>query len=279
METDSFLDRIYQTNLQMVKNVPKKSQVQNFVDQLANFLFPICSDLILSHDELISTWNLLKKDFLELFAPLKLENIKVKKEIIELYFAEIPSVYDKLLLDAKAILEFDPAANSLEEVILAYPGFRAIMIYRLSHPLYKLKIPVIPRLFSEYAHSKTGIDIHPGARIGKSFFIDHGTGIVIGETTVIGKNVKIYQGVTLGAINVRKEEAKTKRHPTIEDNVIIYSGATILGGDTTIGHDSIIGGNVWLTSSIDPFSVVYHKSEVHFRKREKSQKEKIDFTI
>ena len=153
------------------------------------------------------------------------------------------------------------------------------MIYRLSHPLYKLKIPIIPRLFSEHAHSITGIDINPGAKIGNSFFIDHGTGIVIGETTVIGNNVKIYQGVTLGALNVRKEDAKTKRHPSIEDNVIIYSGATILGGNTIVGHDSIIGGNVWLTSSIDPYSVVYHKSEVHFRNWAKREKELIDFTI
>jgi serine O-acetyltransferase len=123
-------------------------------------------------------------------------------------------------------------------------------------------VKILPRIFTEYAHGKTGIDIHPGATIGKSFFIDHGTGIVIGETTVIGDNVKIYQGVTLGALNVSKDKASTKRHPTIEDNVIIYSGATILGGETIIGHDSVIGGNVWLTYSVLPNSIVYHKSEV-----------------
>jgi len=144
----------------------------------------------------------------------------------------------------------------------AYPGFYATAVHRLSHWLTLQKVPVLPRLFSEYAHSKTGIDIHPGATIGESFSIDHGTGVVIGETTVIGKNVKIYQGVTLGALSVNKELATQKRHPTIEDNVVIYSGATILGGETIIGRDSIIGGNVWLTNSVPSNSVVYHKSEI-----------------
>jgi serine O-acetyltransferase len=138
-------------------------------------------------------------------------------------------------------------------------------VYRFSHQLWKQGVKILPRVFAEYAHSKTGIDIHPGAEIGQSFFIDHGTGIVIGETSVIGKRVKIYQGVTLGALSVNKEEAKTKRHPTIEDNVIIYSGATILGGETVIGHDSVIGGNVWLTNSVFPNSIVYHKSEITIR--------------
>lgn len=259
--------------------VPQKSQAHDFIDQLTKLLFPVCKQDVLTYDEMVTGWNKIRTAFINLIKPLEPSFLISIEEITELYFAEIPSVYDELMLDAKAILEFDPAANSIEEVILAYPGFYAIMVYRLSHPLYKLKMPVIPRLFSEYVHSRTGIDIHPGAQIGKSFFIDHGTGIVIGETTVIGNNVKVYQGVTLGALNVRKEQAKTKRHPTIEDNVIIYSNATILGGNTIIRHESIIGGNVWLTSSIDPYSVVYHKSDVHFRKREKSQKEMIDFTI
>jgi len=149
--------------------------------------------------------------------------------------------------------------------MVAYPGFYATAVYRLSHQLHVQGIKTLPRLLSEYAHSKTGIDIHPGAEIGSSFFIDHGTGIVIGETTVIGDNVKIYQGVTLGALNVDKSHASSKRHPTIEDNVIIYSGATILGGDTVVGRQSVIGGNVWLTYSVPPFSVVYHKSEIKVR--------------
>jgi serine O-acetyltransferase len=151
------------------------------------------------------------------------------------------------------------------EVVMAYPGMYAVTVHRLAHELYRLKVPIIPRVMSELAHSKTGIDIHPGATIGERFFIDHGTGVVIGETTVIGNNVKIYQGVTLGALSFPKD-ADTgmlmkghKRHPNVEDNVVIYAGATILGGDTVIGHDSEIGGNVWLMESIPPYSRVYNK--------------------
>src|SRR5205085_1384856 len=154
-----------------------------------------------------------------------------------------------LMKDAASIAQHDPAATSAEEVVVAYPGFYAIAVYRLSHELYKLKVKTLPRLFTEYAHSKTGIDIHPGATIGEGFFIDHGTGIVIGETSIIGNNVKIYQGVTIGALLGSKESQKSKRHPTIQDDVIIYAGATILGGNTVIGTGSTIGGNVWLTSS------------------------------
>lgn len=181
------------------------------------------------------------------------------------FFENVPAIYRDLLDDASAILQFDPAAESIEEVLVAYPGFFATAVYRFSHDLWTRGVKILPRIFTEYAHSKTGIDIHPGATIGRSFFIDHGTGIVIGETTIIGDSVKIYQGVTLGALSVNKTASSTKRHPTIEDNVIIYSGATILGGDTTVGHDSVIGGNVWLTNSVLPFSVVYHKSEVIIR--------------
>jgi serine O-acetyltransferase len=166
----------------------------------------------------------------------------------------------------------------VEEVILCYPGFYALTIHRLSHILYQEEVPVLPRIMSEHAHSKTGIDIHPGARIGNKFFIDHGTGIVIGETAEVGNNVKIYQGVTLGAMYVQKKMKQTKRHPTIEDNVIIYAGSTILGGNTVIGHDTIIGGNVWVTESVMPHSVVYrqHKSVVRDSKK---FKEPINFVI
>jgi serine O-acetyltransferase len=183
----------------------------------------------------------------------------------EQFFEAIPLLYAKLMKDAEALLKFDPAARSVEEVLVAYPGFYATAVYRLSHQLWEQGVEILPRLFTEYAHSKTGVDIHPGANIGESFCIDHGTGIVIGETTIIGNNVKIYQGVTLGALQVSKDSAIVKRHPTIEDNVTIYSGATILGGQTVIGRDSIIGGNVWLTYSVPSFSVVYHKSEVKVR--------------
>jgi serine O-acetyltransferase len=162
-------------------------------------------------------------------------------------------------------LNSDPAAKSIEEVITAYPGFFATFVYRMAHLLCQHECILLSRFFTEYAHSKTGIDIHPAAVIGRSFSIDHGTGVVIGETTIIGDHVKVYQGVTLGALNVSKAIASTKRHPTIEDNVVIYAGATILGGNTVVGSGSIIGGNVWLTNSVPPNSVVYHKSEVHVK--------------
>ena len=170
-----------------------------------------------------------------------------------------------LLKDARFILASDPAARDLTEVIIIYPGFFAIFCYRIAHLLHGLSVPFVPRIITEYAHLKTGIDIHPGAVIGSPVSIDHGTGIVIGETTRIGNNVKLYQGVTLGALSVDKSKSSVKRHPTIEDDVILYAGCTILGGDTVIGRNSIIGGNVWLTESIEPYSVVYHKSEIIVR--------------
>lgn len=169
---------------------------------------------------------------------------------------EIPEIRRKVTLDMSAALKGDPAACSTEEIILSYPGIEAITVYRVAHELHINGVPIIPRIMTEYIHGKTGIDIHPGATIGESFFIDHGTGVVIGETTIIGNNVKLYQGVTLGALSVRKEERCCKRHPTIEDNVTIYSGATILGGDTVIGHGSIIGGNTWVTESVKPRSII-----------------------
>lgn len=169
---------------------------------------------------------------------------------------EIPEIRRKINLDAKAAMDGDPAAKSVEEVILSYPGLEAILVHRIAHFLCVNGVPIIPRIMSEYIHGKTGIDIHPGAKIGESFFIDHGTGLVIGETTIIGNNVKVYQGVTLGALSVKKTMADKKRHPTIEDNVTIYPGATILGGDTIIGTGSVIGGNVWVTKSVQPGSTV-----------------------
>jgi len=169
---------------------------------------------------------------------------------------EIPEIRRKIQLDTQAAFSGDPAAKSNEEVILSYPGLEAILVYRIAHFLYKNGVPVIPRIMTEHVHGKTGIDIHPGAEIGESFFIDHGTGVVIGETCVIGNDVKIYQGVTLGALSVKKNLENKKRHPTIEDRVTIYANATILGGETIIGHDSTIGGNTWLTHSVPPESTV-----------------------
>lgn len=168
----------------------------------------------------------------------------------------LPSLREELDLDAFAILDGDPAATSLDEVILCYPGFFAIAVYRLAHRAWNDGWTLLPRLLSEWAHRRTGVDIHPGATIGPSFCIDHGTGLVIGETTVIGERVKLYQGVTLGALAVRKELAHTKRHPTLEDGVVVYANATILGGSTVIGRDSIVGGSAWVTRSVPADSLV-----------------------
>ncbi len=179
--------------------------------------------------------------------------------------AELPHIHEMLLDDAGAIFNGDPAAESEDEVILAYPGFLAVAIYRIAHVLYRAEVPILPRLLTEFAHRETGIDIHPGAQIGRAFAIDHGTGVVIGETTVIGERVRVFQGVTLGALSVVKEMARTKRHPTIEDDVVIYANATILGGRTVIGARTLIGGNVWLTQSVPPDCIVTHRSDIRLQ--------------
>ena len=186
------------------------------------------------------------------------------KAIVDEFVAALPEVRRLVETDVDAAYDGDPAATSRMEVVMSYPGLYAVTIHRLAHELYVLGVPIIPRVMSELAHSKTGIDIHPGATIGERFFIDHGTGVVIGETTVIGRNVRLYQGVTLGGLSFDKDASGAlvkglKRHPNIEDNVVVYANATILGGGTTIGHDSEIGGNVWLKDSVPPFSRVYNK--------------------
>ena len=188
------------------------------------------------------------------------------------FFRAIPGIRAVAQTDVEAFYDGDPAAFSTDEIIYCYPGMYAIMVFRLAHEFYELNVPMLPRIMTEYAHGKTGIDIHPGATIGRNFFIDPGTGIVVGETTVIGNNVKVYQGVTIGALSTRggqKLHGK-KRHPTIEDNVTIYSGASILGGDTVIGHDSVIGGNTFITMSVPAGSNVSIKSqELHFNNENK----------
>ncbi len=209
----------------------------------------------------------LESDFKEIYnlAGTNLKNSS--SNIWNEFLKTLPEIFENLNLDAQELVNNDPASNNLEEVYLAYPGFYAIAIYRFSHELYLLNTPLIPRLMSEYAHSKTGTDIHPGATIGKSFFIDHATGTVIGETCIIKDYVKIYQGVTLGALQVSKDLKNTKRHPTVQKNVTIYANATILGGETIIGENSIIGGNVWITESIPPNSLVYHKPETQLKQK------------
>lgn len=195
-----------------------------------------------------------------------LQQLNLDPRVAEAFFTvDLPEIDSWLTEDADCIYKGDPAATSVDEVILAYPGFLGVAIYRLAHALLERGVPVIPRLMTEYGHQLTGIDIHPGARIGRRFCIDHGTGVVIGESSWIGDDVKLYQGVTLGALSVEKAMAHTRRHPTIEDRVVIYANATILGGETVIGHDSVIGGNVWVTRSIDPWSLVYHTPQIQVR--------------
>jgi serine O-acetyltransferase len=256
-----------------------KTEAIEYLNELIDFLFPhFSSKVYYSTEDVLAKLQLMERNLISLIKQLNGgfdgDEMLVAKSFIE----KIPFLHDMLWADAEAIYKGDPAAENIDEVILAYPGFMAIVIFRIAHELYKLNLPIIPRIITEHAHELTGIDIHPGATIGSPFFIDHGTGIVIGETTIIGKNVKLYQGVTLGALSVDKKMQNTKRHPTIDDDVIIYSQAVILGGDTVIGSNSIIGGNAWITNSIPSNSVVYNKSEVRVRSAAELENS-IDFII
>ena len=261
MTEKDFIQQLLERNKQSCGNFPNKAMAEQFIDGLFTFLFASCIEKKHEESSLLESYQQRKTILETILNDVLKDNALVKQQTIS-FFYELPNIYQRLIVDAQATLAFDPAATTIEEVLVAYPGFYATAVHRIAHQLQLQEIPILPRLLSEYAHSKTGIDIHPGATIGDAFTIDHGTGIVIGETATIGKNVKIYQGVTLGALSVIKINASKKRHPTIEDNVVIYSGATILGGKTVIGHDSTIGGNVWLTNSVEPHSLVYHKSQV-----------------
>ncbi|MFN3381035.1 MAG: serine O-acetyltransferase EpsC [Runella zeae] len=264
-KTAAFFERLSSQNAQYQYFLPSRANVGKFVEEMMGFLFPISQDCGHLSRNVADAYLHLQNRLVCLLEPLEKKLLHDKNETAAQFLAQIPSIYENLLLDAQAITDNDPASVGIEEVIAVYPGFYAIAVYRMAHALVDLEIPLLPRMLTEYAHGLTGIDIHPKANIGKSFFIDHGTGVVIGETTDIGCNVKIYQGVTLGALSVSKSLAETKRHPTIEDNVVIYANATILGGKTVIGSNSIIGGNAWLTASVPPFSQVYHKSDVKIR--------------
>lgn len=209
----------------------------------------------------------------DLFRSCHNEAERLALEVLEL----MPFLRARIKLDVEAAFTGDPASRSKEEVVLSYPGVEAIIAHRISHEMWIRHIPLIPRMISEHIHGKTGVDIHPGATIGDYFFIDHATGVVIGETTRIGANVKVYQGVTLGALSVKKTEANVKRHPTIEDNVTIYSGATILGGKTVIGRGSIIGGNVWIVTSVPAGSKIYNRPGEYIMKSEEA--ERLEFHI
>ena len=229
-----------------------KDNVEVFTKRLYYFLF----------DQEQDDLPFLKAKFLEITEALNVEN---KEEVWTTFCESIPEIRTQLNIDAKAFQDNDPANKCVEEIYLAYPGFYAISIHRLSHQLLQLGVRILPRMMSEYVHGITGIDIHPGATIGNSFFLDHGTGIVIGETTIIKNDVKIYQGVTLGGIHVKKSLANTKRHPTIEDNVVIYANATVLGGDVVIGANTIIGANVCVTETVPKNSVLTYKKEYKIR--------------
>lgn len=248
---------------QQMEAVPSNEEIALWALKLIGLLYPEQTRLPFSNiDELKSAFDSLKKELCKIMNATDACQNQDSRQKSETFFAGLPELYLVLNTDIKAIFNGDPAAKSEFEVVRTYPGFYAISFYRIAHALLKLNVPFLPRILTEYAHSKTGIDIHPAAVIGEHLHIDHGTGTVIGETCTIGNDVKLYQGVTLGAMSVDKSMADIKRHPTVEDGVVIYSGATILGGDTIIGKNSIIGGNVWLTKSVPPGSVVYHKPNI-----------------
>ncbi len=276
MENNDFLDKLGQFKKNAKGKVPPINDSRKLLLKIIELLFPIYN-----YDENTETKTLLNniKNNICLILTDISYNQNDAQNISQNIIEQLPQLYNELINDADAIYQGDPAAESIEEVIVTYPGFYAITIYRIANLFYKHKVPVLPRLFTEFAHKETGIDINPGAQIGQRFCIDHGTGIVIGETAVIGNNVKIYQGVTLGALSVTKEKAGTKRHPTIGNNVTIYAGSTILGGTTIIGDHTVIGGNVWLTQSTEPHSIVLNKSEVFVKNKNPQYNNIIDFVI
>lgn len=263
MQESDFINDLFHQHQQTKPGVHIK-MVSNFAYRQIQFLFPaLCEHNFQSLDEFKSAYFGLKTDFAKIL--VNLPNLPKPVDALKIeFFNSLPTLREQIIEDAKAILAGDPAAVNYEEVIRSYPGFFAIAIFRIANFIHRQGIPIFPRMLTEYAHGMTGIDIHPGATIGHRFCIDHGSGVVVGETVHIGDDVKLYQGVTLGALSVDKSMAQTKRHPTIGDRVVIYANATILGGNTVIGHDSVIGGNVWITKSVPPHSqILYKASNVH----------------
>jgi len=242
---------------------PPPDRIIRFFNDLLGVIFPEFSEDRYSDEASIKQrLKSLKQELSTILSQNKECVQSTTMAIDDRVFEDLPDIHTLLLQDVEAMYKGDPAAKSKAEVIRTYPGFYALAAHRIAHCLLKNGVNLIPRIISEHAHRQTGIDIHPGAVIGDHFCIDHGTGIVIGETTVIGSHVKIYQGVTLGGLSVKKEDASKKRHPTIEDHVVIYAGASILGGNTVIGQESIIGGNVWLTKSVPPNTKVYYQAKM-----------------
>jgi serine O-acetyltransferase len=258
--SDSLLEQIYYQRTRHGHTSPDQESVEEFINELFAFLFLSRDHRAPEKTEIQKQFDHLRWYLASLLSDVH-HNASESQRISDDFFTRLPTIYNKLLKDAQAIAHFDPAANSLQEVFVAYPGFFAIAVYRWAHALHEQHAKTLPRLFTEYAHRRTGIDIHPGAVIGESFFIDHGTGIVIGETAILGDRIKIYQGVTIGGL-LDTENTQDKRHPTIEDDVIIYANATILGGNTIIGKGSTIGGNVWLINSVEPSSFVCQKNDI-----------------
>lgn len=263
----AFLNSIIQRqNQQQV--VPSNQTIANWAQSLLNLIFPERGASTNYNQEVLKgIFFELKEELQLILKSTKSPDKTLSKGIADTFFENLPEIYRKLNTDLMALVDGDPAAQSEFEIIRCYPGFFAVAMYRFAHELHLLEVPHIPRIITEHAHTVTGIDIHPAAEIGEYLYIDHGTGLVIGETTVIGNHVKLYQGVTLGALSVDKEQRNIKRHPTIGNHVIIYSGATILGGETLIGDHSVIGGNVWLTKSIPEGSTVYHQAEIKIKEK------------
>lgn len=262
-----FASRLSQFNSEYCTEVPSKELSQLFMENLIHALFPIRQRCAVDKGEIAIELERSAVKLRELLYSVRGSLDRSPDQLVEAFFSRVPEAFEQLTTDADAVTRLDPAATCVEEIILCYPGFFAISVYRMAHILYELKVPVLPRVLTEYAHQLTGIDIHPGAQIASPFFIDHGTGIVIGETARIGKEVRMFQGVTLGALTVERSMANTQRHPTIEDHVVIYAGSTILGGDTVIGHHTVVGGNTWITESILPHSVVYRNHRVVVKDR------------
>jgi serine O-acetyltransferase len=261
-----FINKLFKDHQEARHQVPA-SAICNLVEGVLHLLFPELADKRFeSIRELEEYAASLQHNLLRILVSMEQQLPMPAEEVAQQMMQHLPQIHQLLLMDAEAIAAGDPAAQGVQEVIRTYPGFKAVAIYRMAHELYRLQVPLLPRVLSEYAHARTGIDIHPGAQIGTHFCIDHGTGIVIGQTSVIGDHVKLYQGVTLGALSVDKAMANIKRHPTIEHHVVIYAGATILGGNTVIGAYSTIGGNVWLTESVPAYSRVYHRAQINVRR-------------
>lgn len=259
---EEFYLQLYQRQ-RAIAAVPANTEIAGWAMELLNLLFPERLAFAAGGpDEIKESFTRSAGALRRLLRATKACACCNPDQITADFCSSLPELYRQMNTDVNAALSGDPAAKSEFEIIRSYPGFLALSVYRIAHQLLQLGVPVLPRILTEYAHTITGIDIHPGAVIGEHIFIDHGTGIVIGETAVIGSHVKIYQGVTLGALSVSRDMAGQRRHPVISDHVIIYSGATILGGDTVIGEGCIIGGNVWLTRSVPAGSTVYHQSAI-----------------